>query len=208
MSMPQVSLLWIMMIIQGGRRLIESISFGRRSSSTMWIAHWAVGIAFYVATSVAIWIEGLCRSPRLFSAKCIADFALAAIRSWDRAVESGISTLPTIRACIGILLFIFASGIQHDCHAYLATLKKYSLPNHPIFRLIICPHYTAECAIYLSMVIAGAPRGAAVNPTMMCALLFVAVNLGVTAAGTREWYANKFGPQAIHGRWIMLPGLW
>ena len=77
-----------------------------------------------------------------------------------------------MRTFLGILLFILASGFQHDCHAYLASLKTrkpsptsapaspnpssatastYKLPEHPAFAYLIAPHYTAECLIYLAL---------------------------------------------------------
>lgn len=118
------------------------------------------------------------------------------------------TTIPTSQASIAILLFVFASGIQHDCHVHLASLKKYSLPTHPLFRLMICPHYTAECVIYLAMTLAGAPAGMLCNRTLACALLFVALNLGVTAQGTRRWYASKYGEAAVRGCWNLVPWVW
>lgn len=84
-------------------------------------------------------------------------------------------------------------------------MKKYSLPEHPIFHQLICPHYFAECLIYLSLAIVSAPAGDLVNRTNFCAFVFVAVNLGVTADGTKKWYEGKFGKQAVAGSWRMIP---
>ena len=100
---------------------------------------------------------------------------------------------------------MLASGMQHDCHAYLASLPKYTLPSHPMFQLIVCPHYFAECLIYASMTLLGAPRGAWINKTVGSALLFVLANLGVTASTSKEWYARKFGKEKVAGRWNMIP---
>ncbi|KAJ4304404.1 hypothetical protein N0V88_002017 [Collariella sp. IMI 366227] len=41
--------------------------------------------------------------------------------------------------------------------------------------------------------------------TLLCALIFVAVNLGVTASGTRKWYADKFGTGPVANKWNMIP---
>ena len=109
---------------------------------------------------------------------------------------------------VGIPIFVLASGIQHDCHAYLASLPKYTLPMHPIFQVLICPHYTAECLIYLSLAIISAPRGAVVNKTMVSALVFVVVNLGITASTSIAWYERKFGKQAVAHRWKLIPSLY
>lgn len=112
---------------------------------------------------------------------------------------------PSVRSFIAIPLFLMASGVQHDCHGYLASLKKYSLPTHPAFSVVVCPHYLMECIIYLSMAIAGAPAGRLVNTTMLAAFAFVTINLGVTANSTRDWYEHKFGKDTVRDRWRMIP---
>lgn len=106
---------------------------------------------------------------------------------------------------LGIPLFVLASGIQHDCHAYLASLPKYTLPDHPLFHTVVCPHYAAECIIYLSLAILGAPEGAWFNQTIFYAYIFVAANLAVTASITKEWYTKKFGKAKVEYRWKMIP---
>lgn len=112
---------------------------------------------------------------------------------------------PTLKVFLGVPLFAIASGVQNDCHSYLASLRKYSLPEHPVFKLIICPHYFAECLIYLALSIVSAPTGALFNRTMLCVLAFTTLNLGITARRTKEWYAMKFGPEAVAQRWNMIP---
>jgi 3-oxo-5-alpha-steroid 4-dehydrogenase 3 len=101
-----------------------------------------------------------------------------------------------------------ASGLQHDCHHYLASLKKYTLPSHPLFEWIVCPHYTAECVIYLSLALLAAPSGEQINKTILCGLLFIVVNLGVTAASSKRWYMQKFGEQNVRHKWKMIPFLY
>lgn len=126
-------------------------------------------------------------------------------------------TGPNLRTIIGLLIFILASGMQHDCHAYLASLKKpakgknesgYKRPDHPAFNLSLTPHYFAECLIYTSLSILAAPQGDWLNWTFVSALIFVAVNLGVTADGTRRWYREKFGTDAVAGRARMIPSIY
>ena len=112
---------------------------------------------------------------------------------------------PSIRTMLCVPVFLIASGVQHDCHTYLAALPKYSLPSHPAFHNLICPHYTAECVIYLSMAVIAASSGFGVNGTIFTALVFVSVNLGITASITKEWYAKKFGAEKVHKRWNLLP---
>lgn len=101
--------------------------------------------------------------------------------------------------------FILASGIQHDCHKYLASLKKYTLPTHPVFSQLISPHYTAESVIYLTLAVIAAPQGSLLNKTLLTAFIFTIVNLGVTAGKTRIWYEKRFGAESIKGRWRIVP---
>src|SRR3954468_8722038 len=93
-----------------------------------------------------------------------------------------------IKTVAGLPLFVLASVVQHRCHAYLAGLKKYSLPQGGLFRHIVCPHYTCECILYLSLAVVAAPRGQLCNQTLLWAHIFVLINLGVTAHGTKRWY--------------------
>jgi 3-oxo-5-alpha-steroid 4-dehydrogenase len=109
------------------------------------------------------------------------------------------------RTAVAVTIFGFASFQQNECHRHLASLKKYSLSDHGLFRYLICPHYTCECLIYLALAVVAAPRGQLVNQTILCAVFFVAVNLGVTAVGTKEWYRQKFGSEKVAGKWAMIP---
>lgn len=49
---------WIMMALQGSRRLYETLFVMRTGASRMWFVHWALGLAFYAVMSLSIWIEG------------------------------------------------------------------------------------------------------------------------------------------------------
>lgn len=95
--------------------------------------------------------------------------------------------------------------MQHRCQRYLSGLKKYSLPDAGMFRHLVCPHYTCECLLYLSLAAVAAPEGSLYNQTLACGVLFVSVNLGVTAGGTRKWYVDKFGADKMESRWNMIP---
>jgi 3-oxo-5-alpha-steroid 4-dehydrogenase 3 / polyprenol reductase len=112
---------------------------------------------------------------------------------------------PSLKTFIAVPIFILASGIQHDCHVYLAGLTKYTLPDHHLFQSIVCPHYTSECLIYLAIAIVAAPRGQLLNTTVLSGIGFVFSNLAVTADSTRKWYVEKFGAQKLEGRWRMVP---
>ncbi|KAJ5764211.1 hypothetical protein N7533_002892 [Penicillium manginii] len=194
MSLSQVLVCWILLAMQGSRRLWESSSFAKPSTSKMWFVHWILGLGFYLAAGVAIWIEG---SEALMNFNITLDYIK-------------ITRAPSIRTFLCVPLFLMASGMQHDCHHFLFSLKKYTLPDHPIFRAVVCPHYGAECVIYLSLAFLGAPRGQSVNKTLLACSAFVAVNLGLTARTTKQWYLEKFGGdkddlEQIKSRWLMIP---
>ncbi|EXJ63796.1 hypothetical protein A1O7_00131 [Cladophialophora yegresii CBS 114405] len=190
-----------LMLLQGLRRLLECVYVTRNSTSRMWVGHYAIGMAFYIATNMAIWIEQLCRppSPRPATAEQIV--------FW------------TWRTIICTVLFFGASERQNRYHRYLSSLKKYSLPEKYAFRYLIAPHYTMECVIYLSMALLDTPSifnqesqlpmATKINWTLVCALMFVAVNLGVTADGTKEWQRQKFHENSseIEKRWRIIPWL-
>ena len=91
---------------------------------------------------------------------------------------------------------------------YLTSLPKYTLPMNPIFNTFVCPHYTAECLIYLSLAIVSAPGGAWVNRTVLSAFVFVTVNLSITASNTKAWYERNFDREKVAPRSKMLAGVW
>ncbi|KAL4911250.1 hypothetical protein BDW74DRAFT_172717 [Aspergillus multicolor] len=188
-SINQVMLCWSLLLIQGVRRLQECLSFSKPSASKMWFVHWLAGVGFYLAVAVAVWIDGA--GTVLSHRLSLDDFSLTSRFSG--------------RTLLSLPIFLVASGIQHDCHHYLFSLKKYTLPTHPMFSWILCPHYTAECIIYLSLALLAAPGGEIFNKTLLSAVFFVAVNLGVTASTTRQWYRQRFGEGAVQGKWNMIP---
>ncbi|OGE58488.1 hypothetical protein PENARI_c001G11252 [Penicillium arizonense] len=192
MSMTQLIICWILLAMQGSRRLWECINFSKPSSSQMWVVHWVLGLGFYLAAGVAIWIEG---SGTLLT----QDLTIHHLQ---------ITNAPSMRTFFLVPLFLVASGLQHDSHHYLFSLEKYTLPQHPMFSGVVCPHYGAECVIYLSLSLLAAPRGALVNKTMLACMAFVAVNLGLTARNTKAWYAQKFGKDSVKDWWYMIPWLY
>ncbi|KAK4177051.1 hypothetical protein QBC36DRAFT_139907 [Triangularia setosa] len=188
MHFVQMAVGWGMMLLQGLRRTYEHAFIVRPSpESTMWVVHWVLGLGFYVGIGVGIWVEG----------------AGDAILNGRTAEE--ISTETWIKLGVAIPAFFYAWVSQYRSHKHLSGLKKYSLPTEGLFRWFVCAHYTCECLLYLSMAVATAPNGVWLNRTLVCALVFVVVNLGVTASGTRRWYGQKFGKGAVEGRWNMIP---
>lgn len=207
MTMNQIALTWVLMTFQGSRRLYESITLLKPSTSKMPLASYAVGILFYLATCIAVWAEGI-RESQVISFTAQSLIVVATLLSSRRTLEQITISKPSARTILAVLLFLIASGIQHDSHVYLASLKKYTLPERHLFQWIICPHYTSECAIYLALSIVAAPRGQMLNRTISTVLMFTIVNLAITSESTRAWYVQKFGVEKIKQRSRMLPLLY
>ncbi|QSZ34931.1 hypothetical protein DSL72_007793 [Monilinia vaccinii-corymbosi] len=188
MTVNQVALAWGFMAFQGGRRLYESFTLTKPTQSKMWVGIWAVGIAYYIFMGISVWIEGI-----------------GALNATENPLDFVEFSKPSLKTCVAVPIFVAASIIQHECHEHLASLKKYTLPSHPFFRRIVCPHYTSECLVYLAITVAAAPQGQILNRTMLAGLFFVVSNLGVTADSTREWCVKKFGVDKLVGRWRMVP---
>ncbi|KIY00227.1 uncharacterized protein Z520_03912 [Fonsecaea multimorphosa CBS 102226] len=197
----------MLMLLQGLRRLVECLVLGQQSNSRMWIGHYAIGLAFYMVTNIAIWVEHL-----------DANSLTQAQRTDPEDKDQG-TILWTAKTMICTILFFWASDQQNLYHRYLSDLKKYTLPEKHAFRWIVAPHYTAECLIYLSLAFLDAPPPqdyhrrhhkpamTSINWTLFCALVFVMVNLGVTADGTKKWLRAKFPDRSweIIKRWRMIP---
>lgn len=62
MTLHQLQVTWLMMFVQGSRRLCECLLIAAQSKSSMWFAHWIIGVSFYLAMGMAVWIEGAGKS--------------------------------------------------------------------------------------------------------------------------------------------------
>lgn len=129
--------------------------------------------------------------------------------------EGPSAILTYFRYLLFALLFFKAAKHQHLVHKALYELRKrprpdspYAVPTGDSFKYTLTPHYFAEILIYLSLAFIAAPPGHWINGTLFYAVVFVATNLGVTAAGTRKWYEAKFGEQVVRGKAAMIPFIW
>ena len=175
----------VLVCIHSIRRLYENVFISvSNTKSTMWVGHFAIGLAFYLFLHIAILVE--------FDGRHDTQFRIY-----------------SLQALSATLLFVLASMWQHKYHQYLASLVKYTLPTRFGAKSIVAPHYTAECLLYLSLTILAAPRDQYLNRTLLGVTIFVIVNLGVTADGTQIWQLSKFKDRRpeIEKRWRMLPGL-
>lgn len=49
---------WLLMSSQGARRLSECLFVLKPGSSRMWFVHWALGLVYYTALGISVWIQG------------------------------------------------------------------------------------------------------------------------------------------------------
>lgn len=205
---------WCMVLlqIQSLRRLYECLFVSKASKSRMWIGHYLIGLAFYLVTNIAVWIElsefaFRSQNHHLTNAAYNSDLNVA-----KTSEPSMIDVVNYARLIACIYFFAHSSLQQYKVHNYLASLKEYRVPDHPIFKVtnLVCPHYSYEVNIYLAFTIMTAQSTRILNVTMLCATVFVVVNLGVTADLTKRWQMQKFPKQRpeIAGRRRMLGSIW
>jgi 3-oxo-5-alpha-steroid 4-dehydrogenase 3 / polyprenol reductase len=115
---------------------------------------------------------------------------------------------------LGIAIFAASNLLQHVCHRYLASLRTddkkredstatHFLPTWGPFRLVCCPHYTAEIGIYTGLWLICGP--ASFTPLALAA--WTASNLCVTGVRTLGWYKMTFGPEKTAHWKAVFPGL-
>ena len=98
MSLGQVALVWALLCVQGCRRLYECLAFDRPSTATMWVGHWVLGLAYYGALSMAVWVEGRRKWTIAFCwlYYCRLDAKSQGSKTlqlpWDRSAPCGISS--------------------------------------------------------------------------------------------------------------------
>lgn len=58
MTGNQVFLAWLLMFMQGARRLYEYLTIIKPSASRMWVVHWLLGTSYYFCMGISVWVEG------------------------------------------------------------------------------------------------------------------------------------------------------
>jgi 3-oxo-5-alpha-steroid 4-dehydrogenase 3 len=109
---------------------------------------------------------------------------------------------------LALLLFLWASYHQYQCHTILGKLtartadgrKIYKIPHGDWFNHVSSPHYLAEILIYIALFLA--MKGQSFRWILV--LIFVVSNLTLGAQNTHLWYKQKFEDYPGH-RYIILP---
>ncbi|KAI9357172.1 3-oxo-5-alpha-steroid 4-dehydrogenase-domain-containing protein [Pilaira anomala] len=173
------------------RRVYESFWIEKPSkTATMHLSHYLIGIGFYGAMVFGTWLEGL---SNFYEYQPLQPFP--------------------ITTYIAILLFMYASYHQYQCHVILASLRKdtdtegYKIPRGDWFEWIVTPHYFADILIYLSLCILYRFQSYILN----AGLIWTVVNLSIVSNETNTWYhlhfpAEKYNLAFPKGRWRIMPG--
>ena len=129
-------MLHVLLEVHFVRRLLECLFVHRFSSSTQHALVTVFGVLFYVAAVLSPVVDALNRST--MPGKDVGEVALA-------------------RLLLGSIAFVTASIWQWSSHRTLSEMRSaqpafaYRVPTTPSFRLLLCPHYTAEMAIYAAL---------------------------------------------------------
>ncbi|SCU82656.1 LANO_0B07096g1_1 [Lachancea nothofagi CBS 11611] len=109
--------------------------------------------------------------------------------------EKHASSLPL--RLLAIFIFALASWDQYKNHSHLSELRKYNLPTYGLFKIVASPHYLDEIFIYFALTLY------ATSCKMLFCMLWVVVNLSISALETKTWYLQKF-PQTTP-RFAIIP---
>jgi len=106
------------------------------------------------------------------------------------------------------LLALFRSSSSYSEAATCHGVGIYALPRGGWFQLVSCPHYLAEILIYLSLTILTELERQPNNDNSFLSwllLLWVTVNLSVSALESHAWYEQRFPDYSKLGRRAIIP---
>lgn len=154
--------------------------------------------SYYVFAPLALAMEGITRICRKNHTIMRNEFLEKTSSGWH-----------TFRLLVGLVMFLYASWLQHSAHKILSALRKknntkYKIPQSGAFKLLIAPHYTAEIIIYLSLTLLLGTW----NSLWTLVTLFVFINLTHAAHKTRQWYSRTFPHSVVWTqtkRFLLIP---
>lgn len=149
----------LMNLVQANRRLYECLYISKwNNSSKIHITHYIAGIFFYTAINLTpILLRNLGNEP--LNSKLLISLV--------------------------VIAFTLVSIDQYRNHYHLASLKKYSLPTHGLFKFVLCAHYFDEIVIYFLFALLYT------SLVYTLILLWVFVNLSTSANESWKWYIKK-----------------
>ena len=175
-------LAFILLYIQAGRRLIETVYVTRFSPrAKMNVLHYAMGLIFYL---------GLCLNCFL----SLVFFYTSADASWQDQIRMWSTTFGWTEVSL-VAFFLILQVDQFQNHRHLASLQKYSLPTFRFFKYVSCAHYMDEVLIYgtIALIVNRKLQNLDVfDINYFLAFLFVFVNLAISSRETHKFYRSKF----------------
>lgn len=174
----------LLLLVQCCRRLFECL-FISVFTGKIHLSHYLVGLFYYVLDATALAV------PLLGEEKIDKDWCTLCIQ-----LPSGLENFSCIQ-CLGLVIFLWASWHQWNCHVILAKLrhsasgkkvKEYRIPYGDWFDHVSSPHYLAEIIVYIAFFLIQKGR----NIYVGMILLFTVQNLSLGATVTHNWYKNKF----------------
>ncbi|ORX89411.1 hypothetical protein K493DRAFT_318706 [Basidiobolus meristosporus CBS 931.73] len=185
--------------LQLARRTYEVFFVEKPSEAKMHLGHYLVGLCFYLAVSLSVWLE---------AAGNLGLYSTAG----PKLSVAQLFTRPVPLLC-GTVLFGYFSYRQYRCHLILAQLRpgpskpgppKYFIPRGDLFEYVTGAHYFCEIMIYFALWwLVGLT-----NITMGLSFSWVLINLGIIARETHGWYQSKFGASYPPSRRILFPFLY
>ncbi|KAF9177405.1 hypothetical protein BGZ51_008470 [Haplosporangium sp. Z 767] len=220
---PEVLLAMACYLVHVIRRWYESWFVERPSAQAkIHVGQYLVGISFYAAMAPALWVDAYESWNRELQVQ--AQGQEQAQGRQGSVLEHSYEIRPNAALClIGLVLFLWGSWHQHQCHVILANLRsptsassiskgitehvqeqkhmprkqEYKVPFGDWFKYMVTPHYSAEMVIYFGFLLmvssSGAVKGMAT--TLLIAWIWVVVNLGIVARETDQWYRMRFGEE-------------
>lgn len=187
-GLKRVGIVGQMIIIHSIKRLIESLTFMKRSSKgKMNVFHYFYGMIFYFLLETNMFFAGRGRD--------------------ELNIGKGEINGRSLVVILFLFSFLFLTSHQFMCHKYLAGLKKYSLPSE--FKFVSCPHYFDEILIYILMVFVSILMKydlMFVLNMIMCTIL-VCITLMISSSSTFAFYKKKF-KEEYEIKWIVIPYLY
>jgi 3-oxo-5-alpha-steroid 4-dehydrogenase 3 len=202
---PHVLLTMTCYFLQVTRRWYESWFVERPSvDAKMHVAHYIIGITFYSAMAPTTWIDAYEAWLRQGGAISPENTSLLSPDSMLFGLNG--------QCLFGLILFVWGGWHQYSCHVILANLRPksyknaqdkvkeksvYKVPSGDWFQYMVAPHYSAEMVIYLGLYLMGSSSpmtaSSSTAPTLLCAWIWVIINLGIVARETDQWYRARFG---------------
>ncbi|OMJ14958.1 Polyprenol reductase 1 [Smittium culicis] len=122
------------------------------------------------------------------------------IRLYETTLKQPLSTsrIHVAHFIAGIGFYLFAP------FALIIDVIYLQIPMGGWFSLISSPHYTFEILMYLSLLVLSGIN----SPTLLSLVLWVIVNLTISATETHRWYLQTFDDKYPRGRYAIFPLIW